>query len=143
MRATRILIVDDDERLTRTLKLYLEATGAYRVETEHRGCRAIATARTCRPDVILLDLVMPDADGAALAPALRRCCPHARIIFLTALVARTELPAGGGRIGGHPFLAKPAAPDEIIACIENGKEPPPQAPGERVLQRSVQTLGKG
>ena len=77
------------------------------------------SARDFRPDLILLDVVMPKIDGGEIAaqiqadPQLRRT----PIIFLTALVTKAET-KGGLRIQGHPFLAKPIAIPELIDAIE-------------------------
>jgi CheY-like chemotaxis protein len=120
MQKKRILVVDDEPHVTRTLKLYLEATGAYEVRTENEGKRALAAARDFKPDVILLDIVMPDTDGAAVAadiegdPALK----GTPIVFLTALVSKKEVGSEGRSIGGHPFLAKPVEPEKVIEWIE-------------------------
>lgn len=144
MSGIRVLIVDDDTRLTRTLKLSLEATGGYAVETESLGARAVDTARRFRPHVILLDLRMPDVDGAALVPSLRDCCPGAPIVFFTGLVAKSELPSGAGCIGGQTFLAKPASPDEVMACIAALARPSGRsAPGVNGAFSSLAPCGAG
>ena len=54
----RILLVDDEESITRSLKLFLDGTGQYEVRTENRGSLAVQVAREFRPDLIVLDLVM-------------------------------------------------------------------------------------
>ena len=66
----KILLVDDDESITRTLKLFLDRRGGYEVRTENRGSQAVQVARDFRPDLIVLDIVMPDADGGAIAQDL-------------------------------------------------------------------------
>lgn len=120
MPKKRILLVDDQESVTRTLKLYLEGTGAFEIETENRGARAVETARRFRPDAIVLDIVMPDADGAAVAEELAgdAALREIPIIFLTALVSEQELRSQGRSIGSHTFLAKPVEPDLLIEHIE-------------------------
>ena len=55
----KILLVDDDESITRTLKLFLDRRGGYEVKTENRGSEAVQVARDFRPDLIVLDIVMP------------------------------------------------------------------------------------
>ena len=59
----RILLVDDEPSITRLLKLNLEQTGDYEVATENVSKAALATAEEFRPDLILLDVMMPDLDG--------------------------------------------------------------------------------
>ena len=119
MAKKRILIVDDDTGVTRTLGLYLEDTGLFDVKTENQGSNALVVARTFKPDLIFLDIVMPDADGADIAAQIKAdaSLEHTPIVFLTALVSRQEVSSGAGQIGGHPFLAKPVDPETIISCI--------------------------
>ncbi|MDP3774243.1 MAG: response regulator [Gemmatimonadales bacterium] len=128
MAKKRILLVDDEAIVTRTLKLYLEATGAYEVRTENHGRQAVATARNFEPDLIMLDLIMPDTDGATIASELKAdaLLKSVPIVFLTALVSRKEVGHEGKDIGGHPFLAKPVDPEKIIECIERQLSPKAQ-----------------
>jgi CheY-like chemotaxis protein len=90
------------------------------VRVENQGRRAVAAAREFRPDLIVLDIMMPDADGGALAAEIQ-ADPILRdtpIVFLTALVSRNETGGASMRIGGYPFLAKPVDPDTVLAYIE-------------------------
>ena len=66
----RILIVDDEAGFTRLLKLTLEGTKRYVVKEENDGSRALATARIFRPELVLLDIVMPKMDGGDVARQL-------------------------------------------------------------------------
>lgn len=120
MEKKRILVVDDEVIVTRTLKLYLEGTGEYDVRTENAGSQAVAAAREFKPHLILLDLVMPDTDGATVAASVKEDADlrDTPIVFLTALVSRQEVGAQGRDIGGHPFLAKPVDPDKVVGAIE-------------------------
>ena len=116
----RILLVDDEDSITRTLALYLTEHGDCDVRVENAGSRALAAAREFLPDLIFLDVVMPDADGGALAAEIQ-ADPFLRdtpVVFLTALVSRREIGAGPTHIGGYPFLAKPVHPDAVLACID-------------------------
>ena len=120
----RILLVDDEAMITRTLKLYLEGTGKFEVRTQNQGTEAVATARVFKPDLIMLDIVMPDIDGAEIAEKLQEdpTLKSIPIIFLTALVRPGEVAASGSDIGGFPFIAKPLDPDKIVAAIEKYTE---------------------
>jgi len=120
----RILLVDDEAMITRTLKLYLEGTGKFEVRTQNQGTEAVATARQFKPDLIMLDIVMPDIDGAEVAEKLQEdpVLKSIPIIFLTALVRPGEVAASGSDIGGFPFIAKPLDPDKIVAAIEKYTE---------------------
>jgi DNA-binding response OmpR family regulator len=116
----RILVVDDEASITRLLKLNLEQTNRYAVRAENDATRAMAAAEEFQPDLILLDVMMPDLDGGQLAGRLQEH-PQLKsvpIVFLTAAATKKEVYARGGRVGGLPFLAKPVDLAEVVACIE-------------------------
>ena len=115
----RILIVDDDRDSTHVIKILLEKIGRYLVLEEHDATKAHQSARIFRPDLILLDIVMPERDGGEIAEQIQADPELQRtpIIFLTALVTRTEVNSGL-QIQGHPFLAKPISIPELIDGIE-------------------------
>lgn len=119
MSQKRILIVDDEESFTRLVKLNLEAAGNYRVRTENRAPHALAAAKEFRPDLILLDVMMPDMDGGDIAAALQSDPDMKRIpiVFLTAAVRKEEVNSRGGLVGGAPCLAKPVSAETLIACL--------------------------
>ncbi len=125
MAKKRILLVDDEAVVTRTLQLYLEDTDTFEVRAENEGSRAVEAARAFKPDLIMLDLVMPDTDGATVAEEIRNDpdLKDTPIVFLTALVSEAEVGPGGTTIGGNPFLAKPVDPDKVIECIEKYVRP--------------------
>jgi len=112
--------VDDEESLARVLKYQLEETGLYEVQTERRGTAALEAARQFKPDLILLDVIMPDIDSTEVAAQLHSdpTLQWVPIVFLTAITKREEAADRGGQIGGNPFLAKPVEMDEVVACIE-------------------------
>jgi CheY-like chemotaxis protein len=115
----RILIVDNDQDSTHLVKTLLERTGRYLVLEENDATKAHLSARKFRPDVILLDIVMPETDGGEVAAQIQ-ADPDLQgtpIIFLTALVTKAEAKPGL-RIQGHPFLAKPISIPELIKAIE-------------------------
>ena len=120
MPKRRILIIDDEQGFTRLVKLYLEETGRYEVQAESRGAHGVAAAREFHPDLILLDIIMPDLDGASVAAQLREDAElrDIPVLFLTAMVSREETGAQSRVIGGNPFLAKPQSMEMLIACIE-------------------------
>ncbi|MDD5350387.1 MAG: response regulator [Chthoniobacteraceae bacterium] len=115
----KILIVDDEAGFTRLMKLTLQKSGDYEVIEENDGARAWEAARRERPDLILMDIVMPNVDGGDAAAQIRKDSDLAAIpiVFLTAIVSQKEAPPGG-RIGGFPFLSKPVGLDALKACIE-------------------------
>jgi CheY-like chemotaxis protein len=120
----RVLVVDDEAPFTRMLKLGLEGTQKFLVETENNPLAAITRAEHFRPDVILLDVMMPHLDGGDLAVQFQS---HARlrtvpIIFLTAAVRKDEVSSNSGRIGGLRFLAKPVELDDLVCCLREALE---------------------
>jgi len=118
-RKRRILIVDNDRDATHLVKILLEKTGRYSVLEENDATKAHQSAQNFRPDLILLDIVMPETDGGEVAAQIQ-ADPELQgtpVIFLTALVTETETKAGL-RIQGHPFLAKPINIPELINGIE-------------------------
>jgi CheY-like chemotaxis protein len=117
----RILAVDDQASNTRLLKLYLERTNDYVVREENDAKAALSAAEEFQPHLILLDVMMPGMDGGELA-ACFRASPKLKavpIVFLTAAITKREVEAGGGQVGGHPFLAKPVVLSELVACLEH------------------------
>jgi len=117
----RILAVDDRASNTRLVKLYLEQTNDYTVREENNAKAAVSAAEEFQPHLILLDVMMPGMDGGELA-ACFQANPKLKavpIVFLTSAVTKKEVDAGGGKVGGHPFLAKPFVLTEMVACLKH------------------------
>ena len=121
MNKKRILVIDDDKGLTQMVKLNLETTGNYEVCAENCSTHAVETARRFRPDVILLDYIMPGMDGGDVSSSLH-ADPFLRsvpIIMVTALVSNPEMSVDGTiQCGGQLMLAKPVKMANLIKCIE-------------------------
>jgi CheY-like chemotaxis protein len=115
----RILIVDDEASFARMVKLNLERTGAYDVRIETLATAAIAAAREFKPDLILLDVIMPAMDGGDVSNQFKRdrTLRDTPIIFLTATVSKREAGDGGLNSGGELFLAKPVSVEVLIQRI--------------------------
>jgi len=120
MNKKRILVVDDEKSITRLLKLNLEQTGNYEVREENFGARAVAAAQEFRPDLVLLDVMMPDMDGGDVAAGLRQdpALRNTPVVFLTAAVKKEELGAPDGKIGGRIYIAKPLNVKGVLSVIE-------------------------
>ena len=120
MSKKKILVVDDEASLTRMLRRNLEATGKYEVKEENSGTQAYASAKQFQPDMILLDVMMPDIDGGSVAAQIQddENMKHIPIVFLTAIVQKEEAEDTGSNIGGRTFLAKPVKLDDLVTCIE-------------------------
>jgi CheY-like chemotaxis protein len=115
----RILIVDDDANSTHLVKILLERSGPYLVLEENDATKADQAAHDFKPDVILLDIVMPKMDGGELATQIEsdRELHDTPIVFLTALVTHGEAKSGL-QVQGHPLVAKPISIPELIDQIE-------------------------
>lgn len=120
----KILIVDDEAGFTRLMKLTLERTGDYRVLEVNDATKAWLKAREFRPDLVLLDIVMPKADGGDVAAQIQSdpCLKGIPIVFLTAIVSQKET-VRGGLIGGFSFISKPVSLDALVRCIEQNLAP--------------------
>ena len=116
----KILVVDDEPNFASMVKLNLEATGSYIVCTENSGTQALSTALQYRPDLILLDVILPDIEGPEILFQFKsnELAKRIPIVFLTAMVTKEEVMAHDGMIGGHAFLAKPGSIRELVECIE-------------------------
>jgi len=127
----KILIIDDEVSFARMVKLNLEKTGGFEVRTENRAAAAVAAAREFRPDLILLDVIMPGMDGGDVANKIKRDqnLKSTPVVFLTATVSKHEAGDVGLNSGGELFLAKPISVEALIQCINDHvrkPEPPPQ-----------------
>lgn len=117
----KIMVVDDEEGFTKLLKMNLEKGGEYEVRIENQSTKALEVAREFQPDVVLLDIVMPDMDGGDVAalfqddPMLRRV----PVIMLTALVAEGETASGTvAQAGTMNVLPKPVNMEMLKTCLE-------------------------
>jgi two-component system alkaline phosphatase synthesis response regulator PhoP len=116
----KVLMVDDEEKFTSVTRRSLEVQGHYEVRVENKATNALEAAREFKPDLILLDVMMPDGDGGEVAskimgdPELK----DTPILFLTAAVKTAELDQGAGRIGGRIYIAKPVKLEHLINHIE-------------------------
>jgi CheY-like chemotaxis protein len=120
MTTKRILVVDDEPSVTRNLKLTLESGGHYEVLGENKAVHGLSAARAFRPDLILLDVMMPDMDGGDVTAQLRadplfRDTP---IIYLTAIISKEETDGHEMIRGGETFLAKPVDISELKKTLE-------------------------
>jgi len=120
MKRKRILVVDDELSFTRLLKMNLEDTDDYEVRLETWAERALGTARAFEPDLILLDVVMPQLRGDQVAAQLRADdkVGTTPVVFLSAAVEKRQVRESHGLINGQPFIAKPASVEEIVEGIE-------------------------
>ncbi len=109
-----ILVVDDEERLVSLVKAYLEQ-GGFRVVTASNGRNALFTARQEKPDLILLDVMMPEMDGHEFM-RVHRQERNTPIILLTAKVEEDDKVVGL-ELGADDYVSKPFSPRELLARV--------------------------
>ena len=118
MTKKKILIIDDEKSITRLLKFALEKTEIYEIFSENEGAKALAVIRSVVPDLLIMDVNMPDANGAEIAnhvksdPLLR----HLPILFLTGNVSDEEAEEGR-TISGCPAIGKPINMERLLNHI--------------------------
>lgn len=116
----KILVVDDDPLLCKLVTRILDTNG-YESASVTNGADAIRLFRTMQPDLVLLDIAMPEMNGYDVARALRVIeqddgRPHTPIVVLTAF-ARSFSPAVGDEAGVDSYLSKPITTDELLRHI--------------------------
>lgn len=114
----RILVVDDEEAFTRVVKVNLRSI--YNVRVENQGSRVCEAVKDFRPDLILLDVMMPDMDGCAVAQKLKECpaTGDIPIVFVTAIVGKKKSADNKTTLNDQPCIAKPVGLEDLTACIE-------------------------
>ena len=115
----RILIVDDSPRFSHSAHLILQQWGQYVVCEEIDAASAVETARSLRPDLTLMDLVMPRLDGAQVAAQIESdwALHGAPIVFVTGLVTPAEA-KNGQHVDGHRVLSKPVTSSNLLRVVE-------------------------
>ena len=131
MTKRKILVVDDDHKIVDIVRLYLEKDG-YRVLVAYDGLEALELARQKRPDLIVLDLMLPGMDGLDVCRILRTES-EVPIIMLTARTTEEDKLVGL-ELGADDYVTKPFSPRELVARVRTilrraGKESP-QGPEE-------------
>ncbi len=109
-----ILVVDDEERMARFIRLNLEQDGFHVVEA-YRGMQAIESLRTQMPDVVILDVMMPDIDGFEVLKMIREVS-SVPVIMLTAK-GEEEDRVHGLELGADDYVTKPFSPRELVSRV--------------------------
>ena len=115
MNKAKILVVDDEQSILNLVEAYLRPEG-YEVQTAMDGESALAKARAFKPDVIVLDIMLPVKDGIEVLTALRRES-NVYVIMLTAKTEETDRVVGLS-VGADDYLIKPFSPRELVARIK-------------------------
>ncbi|HEY0863674.1 MAG TPA: response regulator [Lacunisphaera sp.] len=115
----KILAVDDEPELTDLMHYHLVRAG-HEVTTAANGWEAIHAVRTARPDIILLDLMLPDLDGFGVCEILRRDPATATIpIIIVSAWASTDSRNLGLELGALDYITKPFSPTELVARVNH------------------------
>lgn len=115
---SRILVVDDDQKIVRLVKAYLEKAG-FQVLTAYDGETALHIVRRERPDLVVLDLMLPDRDGWDITRILRgdNSLASTPIVMLTARVEDSDTLIGF-ELGADDYITKPFNPSEVVARVK-------------------------
>jgi two-component system alkaline phosphatase synthesis response regulator PhoP len=109
-----VLVVDDEMKITRLIRDYLERAGFF-VATASDGAGAIASARQLKPDLIVLDLGLPNIDGLDVIRALRRAS-NVPVVVVTARADEADRVVGL-ELGADDYIVKPFSPKELVARV--------------------------
>lgn len=117
---TKILIIDDDRSFSSILSLNLEAAGNHQVEIVNNPDNAINRALNFKPDLILLDIIMPSKEGPDVAIKLHsyKSLKDVPIVYLTSTVSFEELENVNSNRAGHTFVSKPCPIEHLNNVIE-------------------------
>ena len=133
MSTGHILVVDDEPSMLRYLQTVLELD-SYRVSTASNGIEAVEKVQRDGPDLVLLDMVMPGADGLETLQRIRETRPSTKVVMLSC-VRDTRKVAQAMRLGAQDYLSKPVQKeemDEVLRfCLEN-TDPAAPAAGEAI-----------
>ncbi len=112
----RILVVDDEDNLRTMLVAALKFEG-YDVTDAHNGREGLRAVKESKPDLIVLDVMMPELDGLGMLRRLRETGDRTPVIFLTAKDTSADAVQGLG-LGADDYLAKPFSLEELVARVE-------------------------
>ncbi len=115
MPTTRILVVDDEQSIVKTVQAYLEEQG-YGVQTAADGLTALKAARAFRPDLVVLDIMLPGLDGIEVLRRLRQES-DVYVLMLTARADEMDKVVSL-TMGADDYLVKPFSPRELVARVK-------------------------
>lgn len=113
--AHKILVVDDEDTLLRTVRAYLEQEG-FTVQTASNGRLALIIFREFKPDLLVLDIMLPEVDGLEVLRRIRQIS-DVYVIMLTAKAEEADKVIGLG-LGADDYVTKPFSPRELVARIK-------------------------
>jgi DNA-binding response OmpR family regulator len=117
MTGVKVLYVEDEVFLAKIVKESLESRG-FQVILETDGAKVLTSFRMGKPDICILDVMLPNKDGFELAEEIRNMDKEIPILFLTAKTQTEDLVKGFG-LGGNDYIRKPFSMEELIVRINN------------------------
>jgi DNA-binding response OmpR family regulator len=138
MSKTKVLYVEDELFLGKIVKESLESRG-FDVIMESDGGKATAAFKNSQPDICVLDVMLPNKDGFAIADEIRNTNEEVPIIFLTAKT-QTEDVVKGFSLGGNDYIRKPFSMEELIIRIQNALRNKTEAP--KIISGDSVKMGK-
>jgi two-component system, OmpR family, alkaline phosphatase synthesis response regulator PhoP len=136
-----ILVVDDDRKTVDLVRLYLERAG-FAVRVGYDGRQALRLAREERPDLVILDLMLPHIDGLDVCHVLRQEIGTLPVIMLSARSTEADK-LGGLETGADDYVTKPFSPAELVARVRavlRRAEPPAQEAETRIGELVVDNV---
>jgi DNA-binding NarL/FixJ family response regulator len=124
LRKEAVLLVEDDPLLRSLFRNILEASGSYSVVEAFDGSHGIEVAKQTRPQIILLDVIMPGMGGLEALPHLCRLCPDARIVVLS-MANDADTVEAAFALGASGFISKEVSNDDLVAEVQRAISGPP------------------
>lgn len=113
---SKVLVVDDAEFLRMRISRILTTKG-YEVLEADSGLTAVSTYRASKPDVVVMDITMPEMDGLTALKEIKAIDPEARVLILTAL-GQESVAMDSVKAGACDFIVKPFEPERVVSAIE-------------------------
>src|SRR6202046_3829364 len=141
----RVLLVDDEPALTNLVKMALHYEG-WTVEVAHNGREAVTKFDDVEPDVLVLDIMLPDVDGLQILQRIRESGPYTPTLFLTARDSVMDR-VTGLTAGADDYMTKPFSLEELVARLRgllrrSNQQPTPTAETLNVGDLRVETASR-
>jgi DNA-binding response OmpR family regulator len=138
----RVLVVDDDATVSDVVRRYLERAG-YAVTLAEDGRAALERFSEQRPDLVVLDLMLPGIDGLAVCQRMRAEVPELPVVMLTALGDEADRVLGL-ELGADDYVTKPFSPRELVLRVQSVlRRSGPASPGNGVLVDAALSVDTG
>jgi two-component system, OmpR family, response regulator ResD len=137
---SRVLVVDDDETLAAVVRRYLDRAG-HQSDHASEGPAALKRINAESPDLVVLDIMLPEVDGLEICRQVRTTRPDLPIIMLTAL-GEAEDRIAGLEVGADDYVTKPFSPRELVLRIESVLRRTAPARPNRVLTAGAITIDR-